>query len=175
MTLPNADDSVSSTDRFGNKAAARLRLSGLAVAGWVSIPVYFGLEGAIRLLNLGRSQALSTEMADLVARSGSNAELERVRLVSPARLPIKHGAITLGHTVFSREELRADELGHVHLMVHELVHVVQCQGLGRVGMAMAYGRGWVDGFSYEQHHMEVEARAAADEALPILREVIDNT
>ena len=29
---------------------------------------------------------------------------------------------------------------------------------GRVGMAMEYGRGWVDGFSYRDHCMEVAAR-----------------
>ncbi|MFT7650222.1 MAG: hypothetical protein ACI8Y4_004991 [Candidatus Poriferisodalaceae bacterium] len=145
------------------------------VAGWLSIPVYFGLEAIIRVLNVGKDASMDAAMRAAMVAAHVDVDMDRLRLVAPATLPIKNPAITLGHTVFARRSMDGSDISDVHLMAHELCHVVQRERLGRVAMAVHYGRGWVEGFSYTDHVMEVEARAYADEALPNLRDHLKTT
>jgi hypothetical protein len=135
----------------------------LSVAGFISVPVYFAFEALVRIMNLGRLKYLDAgQLVVLKAVSEvsgcetlATVELDKVRIAARATLPIRNTAVALGRDVFislDRDELRGS------LLVHELVHVAQREELGRIGMAMEYGRGWVDGFSYRHHHMEVAAR-----------------
>ncbi len=133
----------------------------LRVAAVVSIPVYFAIEGLVRVLNAGRRRPLRPAERQLGAASLGDIDLEPVRMVDRARLPIAHRAITLGDAIYVKGVLDIGEPDDAELFVHELVHVRQRQERSRVGMAVDYGRGFADGFSYRDHDMEIEARAVA--------------
>ena len=144
------------------------------LGGLVGIPVYFLIEGFIRLLNLGRSAPPSPAERTVLAAAADIEGCEilravrsdRVRLVAPARLlPIGHRGITLGRTIFSKAAIDQERPGDREFFVHELVHVGQRERHGRAGMARRYAADWVDGFSYRDHAMEIEARAVAATAL----------
>lgn len=146
-----------------------LRRVAMGVGGALGIPVYFGLEALIRLLNVGRGRPLVDAEIEVVAAACNHepcrclgaVELDLVRIASNALLPIAHRAITLGRTVFVKGVLDMSQERDRSLLVHELVHVAQRERHGRVGMARLYSAHFCDGFSYRKHVMEIEARAVA--------------
>lgn len=155
----------------------RVKTAAIGLGGMVGVPIYFVLEGFIRLLNLGRAQPLTAPQRAAIAAASAvpgcevlcDIQLNDVEIVAPARLPIGHRGITLGRTIFSKTAIDLTRRGDHEFFVHEMAHVAQREGLGRVGMARHYAAHYCDGFSYRSHAMEIEARdvaAAADTRWP---------
>ena len=139
----------------------------------VGVSLYFGLEAIVRCCNIGRKRRAVpvVDLGAIVSPAGfaalpdplASVQFDKVRVVAPARLPIPHVGITLGHSVFLRHPLDLSRRADQELLLHELVHVGQREREGRLGMAYAYGRGFCEAMSYRRHPMEVEARHVARE------------
>lgn len=127
----------------------------------LSIPVYFGYEGIVRLANLRRGRdPLADDVVRLMQPFFDGVDLSTVRIVHPARIPSARSStsgLTLGSTIYLKVEPDPSSLRAMRLLLHELVHVRQGSELGRSGFARSYGVGWARHLSYRHNPLEAEA------------------
>ena len=140
----------------------------VVVAHVASIPVYFVYELFVRLIN-GKGAPIPPDIRARVEPYISDVDLDRVQLAMAARVPSGHAGLTLGWRMFINRELAATNDDDMRLLIHELVHVRQCQRFGRTGMMRKYGVEWARILSYNNHPLEVEANAYEDWAFDLLR------
>ena len=139
----------------------------IVVAHVLSVPVYLTYELFVRLIN-GAGEPIPSDIRATVERYVGDVDLDRVRLRMGALVPSGHAGLTLGWRIFIDRELAATNDDDMRLLIHEFVHVRQCQRLGRTGMMRKYGVEWARVLSYREHPLEVEANAHEDWAVDLL-------
>ena len=139
----------------------------VVVAHVLSVPVYFGYELFVRLINR-KGEAIPSDIRARIEPYVSDIDLDRVELRMDARVPSGHAGLTLGWRMFINRRLEAQNNDDMRLLIHELVHVRQCQTFGRTGMMRKYGVEWARVLSYSDHPLEIEARAYEKWALDLL-------
>lgn len=147
-----------------------------AAAQVLSVPVYFGFAGVVRVANIGRPRRpLDPDVAALMEPHFTDLDLTTVRIVHPAVIPSARrstSGLTIGSTIHLKVAPSADDLRAMRLVLHELVHVRQNADLGSTRFAHRYGVGWARHVSYRENPFEVEAYGYEAECRPTLAAAI---
>lgn len=140
----------------------------VVVAHVLSVPVYLVYELFVRVIN-GRGDPIPADVRATIEPYANGIDLDRVQLKMAAKVPSGHAGLTLGRRMFIDRRLVAASNDDMRLLIHELVHVRQCQQFGRIGMMLKYGVEWARVLSYRDHPLEVEANAHEEWAFDLLR------
>jgi hypothetical protein len=139
--------------------------------------VYRETKRAAQLVNANRrARPLRPETIARLRTLFPDVDLEQVRVKEGCRLPANRFsetgsiyAMTFGHTIFWRDEVREDHPRDIVKLIHELVHVAQVERMGGEGpFSCAYGEGFLNGGgdipaymgergAYEHNPLEAEA------------------
>lgn len=142
-------------------------LLGLGLLGYLigcptGVALYYSDKALMKVWNPGKKKKLEPMVKEIMSEFFSDVDLDRVRLRLNSTL-LTYGspdAMVLGHTIYWRSSsFDPCDPADMSLLMHELVHVRQCENDGEVKFACKYGAGVVSTLSYESIPYEKEAEA----------------